>query len=352
MLTDAVDLLIDLIRIPSFSREEAGTADCLTRWFESRDMHPHRKGNNLWLRGADFQPHRPTLLLCSHHDTVRPVASWKGDPFEPVHDGHSITGLGSNDAGASVAAMSVVFAALRGHSSLPFNLVLALTAEEEIAGDGGIVSILRELGQVDLALVGEPTGMQMATAEKGLLVLDCTASGEAGHAARSNGVNAIMRALPDIAWFDQYRFEKNSPVLGEVKMTVTQIAAGTQHNVIPDTCRFVVDVRVTEQYTHEELLEIIRAHVACDVQPRSMRLRPSAIAGEHAIVRAAEDLGIECFGSVTMSDQALLSIPSVKIGPGLSERSHTAGEFVRLQEIEAGISGYLALLQRFAERIA
>lgn len=352
MTEEAVDLLTGLIRIPSFSREEAGTADLLESWFRDRGMEPRRTGNNIWLRTPHFEAGKPSLLLCSHHDTVRPVSTWTGDPFEPrVEDGR-LTGLGSNDAGASAVVLGLIYAALEQRADLPFNLHLALTAEEEIAGAGGLVSILGALGPIDLAIVGEPTGMEMAIAEKGLLVLDCTAHGVAGHAARSDGTNAISIAMRDIAWFEQWRCERESPRLGPLNMTVTQINAGSQHNVIPDRCEFVVDVRVTERYTHEEIVEMIRAHVASDVRPRSMRLRPSSIPDEHPIVRAASALDIPRFGSPTMSDQALMPFPSVKIGPGRSERSHTAEEYVTLEEIATGLRRYLDLIAHYAELTA
>ncbi|MFZ1730098.1 MAG: M20/M25/M40 family metallo-hydrolase [Bacteroidota bacterium] len=350
-LEQAIALLCDLIRTPSFSREEGNTAALLADWFGQRGIAVHRKGNNLWVRGSKHDDLKPTVMLCSHHDTVRPVSSWERDPFEPrVSDG-KITGLGSNDAGGCAAAFCMTFLELHSREDLPFNLLLALSAEEEIAGDGGIISLADELGHIDLAIVGEPTDMKMAVAEKGLLVLDCIAHGVSGHAARSTGVNAISIAMRDIEWIEQYRFAKESRQLGPVKMTVTQINAGTQHNVVPDSCHFVVDVRVTDCYAHEEILATVRQHVKSDVEPRSMRLRPSAVNDDHAIVLAARDLGIECFGSPTMSDQALLKVPSVKIGPGRSERSHTAGEYLLVEELERGLRIYHELLERYAEMI-
>jgi len=352
MTGQVVELICELIRIPSFSREEDGTADLLASWFMERGLKPRRSGNNIMLRTPHFDAGKPSLLLCSHHDTVRPVSTWTDDPFEPRVENGRLTGLGSNDAGASAAVLSLVYTSLAQRADLPFNLHLALTAEEEIAGAGGLTSILDVLGPIDLAIVGEPTGMDMAIAEKGLLVLDCTAHGVAGHAARPDGANAISIAMQDIAWFEQWRCERESPLLGPLNMTVTQINAGSQHNVIPDRCEFVVDVRVTERYTHEEIVDMIRAHISSDVRPRSTRLRPSSIPMEHPIVRAASELNVQLFGSPTMSDQALMPFPSVKIGPGRSERSHTADEYVLLEEISDGLRRYLDLIAHYAELTA
>ncbi|MDT8323580.1 MAG: M20 family metallo-hydrolase [Bacteroidota bacterium] len=347
----AAELLRGLVRIPSFSRQEGRTADYLSDWFSAQGMTVHRQGNNIWMHTRQPDPARPTVMLCSHHDTVRPVASWQRDPFDPGTDAALIYGLGSNDAGAALAAMSVVFTALWERSDLPFNLRLALTAEEEIAGDGGVISILEALPPVALAIVGEPTGMEMAIAEKGLMVLDGTVHGKAGHAARDTGVNAIRLAMQDVAWFHTYVFPRASRLLGPVRMTVTQIQAGTQHNVVPDRCSYVVDIRMTDAYTHEEVLEIVRTHVHADVRPRSTRLRPSAISESHPVVRAAERSGVTRFVSPTMSDQALLPMPSVKLGPGRSERSHTAEEYVTIAELQDGVATYLRLLESYTELI-
>ncbi len=347
----AISLLRDLIQTPSFSREEQDTASLLNLWLSSRGLEVRRSGNNLWVRGAAYSQDKPTVMLCSHHDTVRPVSSWDGDPFDPRLEDGKLIGLGSNDAGGCVVALSMTFLDMHARKDLPFNLLLALSAEEEIAGAGGVASIMDDVGPVAFAIVGEPTDMALAVAEKGLMVLDCTARGVSGHAARSTGINAISIAMRDIAWIEGYRFPRESELLGPVKMTVTQIEAGTQHNVVPDTCRFVVDVRVTDAYAHEEILADLRTHLQSEVQPRSMRLRPSAIDSDHPVVAAAQDLGLRCFASPTMSDQALLSIPSVKIGPGMSERSHTAGEYITIEELERGLKIYKALLERYAEKI-
>jgi acetylornithine deacetylase len=302
-----------------------------------------RDGCNVWVRGGNPDPAAPVLLLNSHLDTVRPASTWTRDPFTPeVKDG-TLYGLGSNDAGAALCAMAAAFLALRD-TDLPFALVYAATAEEEIAGTGGIERALPLIGRVDAAIVGEPTGMQMAVAERGLVVLDCIAHGRAGHAARSTGVNAIELAMRDIEWFRTFRFPRVSALLGDVKMTVTQISAGVQHNVIPEKCSFVVDVRVPDTYTLEEVVETVRAHVVCDAVPRSLRLRSSSIDMAHPLVAAARACGIGTFASPTLSDQARIAAPSVKLGPGLSERSHTADEFITEAEFRAGVDGYIALL--------
>ena len=308
-VVDAIALLRDLISTPSFSRQEDATAALLEHWLQKQALEVRRSRNNVWCLPRHYEEGKPTVLLCSHHDTVRPVATWKRDPFEAVREAGRIYGLGSNDAGGAVAAMCAVFASLQASSGLPFNLVLAITAEEEVAGEAGIASICDSLPRVSLAIVGEPTGMELAVAEKGLMVLDGSARGEAGHAARDTGVNAISVAMRDVQWFESYRFEKESTTLGPVRMSVTQIQSGTQHNVIPDRCDYVVDIRMTDAYTHEEILEIVRSHVSAEVRPRSMRLRPSAIAPDHAIVRAARDLGIACFAS-----------PSVPVAPSARTR--------------------------------
>lgn len=341
---ETTELLKRLISIQSFSREEDGTASAIEDFFQKHTIPTFRSGNNVWARSARFDGNKPTLLLNSHHDTVRPNSDWTRNPFMPVIENGILYGLGSNDAGGALCSLIAAFTALYD-DDLPYNLVIAATAEEEIAGRNGIEALLPKLGTIDAALVGEPTGMQMAIAEKGLLVLDCTALGKSGHAARTTGVNAISAAMRDIEWFHTFHFPVESSMLGPVKMTVTQIQAGTQHNVIPDRCTFVVDVRVTDAYTHEEVLETIRQHTESEVTARSMRLRPSRIADDHPIVVTARKLGIPTFGSPTMSDQALLSMPSVKMGPGMSERSHTADEFITLDELHNGIDTYSTFLQ-------
>jgi acetylornithine deacetylase len=347
MTTDAIALLQRLIATPSFSREEQGTADLIADFLESRGIPVQRKHHNVWAKNRHFDPAKPTVLLNSHHDTVKPNPAYSLDPFTPIEKDGKLYGLGSNDAGAALVSLLAAFLHFYERADMPCNLLIAATAEEEISGTHGIESILPELGDIAVAIVGEPTLMQMAVAEKGLLVLDCIARGEAGHAAREEGVNAIYRALSDIEWFRSYEFPNVSPALGPVKMSVTVIQAGTQHNVVPAECRFTVDVRCTDAYTHEELLDIIRRHVGAEVQPRSLRLRPSSIPVEHPLVQAGLALGWNTYGSPTTSDQALMPFPSIKIGPGDSARSHSADEFVYLHEIEEGIEGYVGLLEHF-----
>ncbi len=353
----AIALLCELIRTPSFSREESATADIVAKWLANKGLAgAHRHGNNVWISNLHFDPAKPTILLCSHHDTVRPSEAWTRDPFDPAIEKGRLYGLGSNDAGASAVSLIAVFRHFFECNDLKYNLILAIVGEEEISGAGGVRSILPELElggdsaparSADFAIVGEPTGMQLAVAERGLMVLDCTAKGRAGHAARDEGDNAIYRALKDIEWFRDYRFPLKSELFGEVKMSVTMISAGVGHNVVPAECRFVVDCRVTERYTNEEVLDIVREHVKCDVTPRSLHLRSSSIALDHPVVHAGISLGLSTFGSPTTSDQvALTAIPSVKIGPGQSARSHSADEYVELAEIEQGIELYINLLEK------
>ncbi len=432
LYTEAVDLLQKLVRVPSFSREEGATAEMLERWLREKlsvasadgcaDEHTegctdgcaadhtddcmakvHRTGNNVWAKNLHFDPTKPTILLCSHHDTVRPTAGYTRDPFDGAIEGAMsealegvlegalggtidegrLWGLGSNDAGASVVSLAAAFRHFYERNDLKYNLLLALVAEEEISGPGGLRSVLPELGlgadcydaddstcpksddlttcghtktgdvavpsgfdADNFAIVGEPTKLNMAIAERGLMVLDCTAHGRSGHAARDEGENAIYLAIKDIEWFRTFRFPRTSPLFGDVKMSVTMISAGTAHNVVPAECRFTVDVRVNEQYTNEEVLSIVRQHVTCDVEPRSMHLRPSSISPDHPIVVAGKSLGITTFGSPTTSDQVVLDIPSAKIGPGDSARSHAADEYVELAEIKQGIDLYIRLLEK------
>lgn len=342
---EAIDLLRALIRTPSFSGEETVTGDLIEQFLTDRGVVTHRKGNNIWAFNRFFDPSRPTILLNSHHDTVKPNPGYTRDPFEPAIESGRLYGLGSNDAGGCLVSLIAVFLYWYQSPHLLYNVCLAATAEEEISGKQGIESILSELGPLDFALVGEPTGMQLAIAEKGLMVLDCVVTGQAGHAARDEGDNAIYRALEDIRWFREYRFPKVSTLTGPVKMSVTMIHAGSQHNVVPATCTYVVDVRVNELYRNEEILDTIREHVQATVEPRSVRLRSSSISVEHPIVQAGIALGLRTYGSPTLSDQALLDIPSLKIGPGDSARSHSADEFIGIDEIHQGIRIYHHLLE-------
>lgn len=338
-------LLKELIATPSFSREEDQTAGIITRFLGIRDVEHSRVGNNVFARNVAYDPQKPTILLNSHHDTVRPNREYTIDPFKPTEVGDKLFGLGSNDAGGSLVALIATFLHFYRRTDLSFNLLLAASAEEEVSGHEGIERLLPLLGPVEAAIVGEPTQMQMAIAEKGLLVLDCMASGKAGHAARNEGDNAIYRALRDIQWFSEYSFPKVSDLLGPVKMSVTVIQTENRaHNVVPAQCSFVADVRVNELYTFEEILVTIRSHVASEVTPRSLRMRSSLIAPEHPLVGAGLALGRKCYGSPTTSDKALMPFPALKMGPGDSARSHTADEYILLSEIREGIELYIALL--------
>jgi acetylornithine deacetylase len=340
---DAVDLLKQMIRIPSFSREENEVADMLEKYIAAQGLHVHRKGNNLWVESLEFSDTKPTILLNSHIDTVKPVSGWELNPFEAVEQDGRLYGLGSNDAGASVACLLHAFFSLI-QKPQDYNLVFLASCEEEVSGKNGIEYVLPDIPRPAFAIVGEPTGMQPAIAEKGLMVLDCVAKGEAGHAAREEGVNAIYKAMKDIEWFRTYKFANESNLLGPVKMTVTMINAGTQHNVVPDECRFVVDIRSNELYNNQELYDIIRKHVDCEVTARSFRLNSSRIALENPFVERAVIMGRKPYGSPTLSDQALMHFPSVKMGPGESSRSHTANEYIELNEIREAIEYYIKLL--------
>ncbi|MDR0811717.1 MAG: M20 family metallo-hydrolase [Paludibacter sp.] len=339
----AVDLLKHLISIPSISRDEKAAADFLENFLIAEGYETNRKGNNLWLLSPAFDTAKPTILLNSHIDTVKPVADWKREPFTPVVENGKLYGLGSNDAGASLVSLLFAYFKLIAVQQ-PYNLIFAASAEEEISGENGMRCLLNELPEIDFAVVGEPTEMQVAIAEKGLMVLDCVARGRAGHAARNEGENALYKAITDIEWFRSFEFEKKSALLGAVKMSVTQIAAGTQHNVIPDRCTFVVDIRSNELYTNEEILQIVRQNVSCEVTPRSVRLNSSKTPENHPFLLRAKDLCLQFFGSPTLSDQSLMPFPSVKIGVGASSRSHTADEFIFIEEINKAIDLYFKLL--------
>lgn len=343
---EALSLLRQLIAIPSFSREEQRTADLLETFISGYGLQVFRKANNVWVYNRYFQDNRPTILLNSHHDTVKPVSAYTLNPFDPLIKEGKLYGLGSNDAGGALVSLLMAFLHFQGHRDLAYNLVFVASAEEEISGTEGIVSVLPDLGKIDFAIVGEPTGMHPAIAEKGLLVLDCIASGRASHAAHENPDNAIVRAIRDIEWLHNYTFGKVSSWLGEVKMNVTMIESGTQHNVIPDQCRFTVDIRSTEVYNNQEILDIVRQHVHSRVTPRSLRLNPSFIPVEHPFVQAGIALGRRPYGSPTISDQALIPVPSLKLGPGDSLRSHTADEYLFLEELKTGISLYIKMLSK------
>lgn len=343
LLSEAVGLLKSLISIPSFSREEEAVADYLQNYIESIGIETRRKGNNIICVAPMFDLRKPTILLNSHIDTVKPVNGWRKDPFSPTEENGKLYGLGSNDAGASVVTLFQVYQEL-SKTEQSYNLIFVASCEEEVSGKEGIESVLSELPPITLGIVGEPTEMHPAIAEKGLMVLDVVSYGKAGHAARNEGVNAIYKALDDISWFKDFKFDKESPMLGPVKMSVTQINAGTQHNVIPDRCSFVVDIRSNELYSNEDLYNTIRKNVKSDVKARSFRLNSSHISEDHPIVKRAVKMGRNPFGSPTLSDQALMPFPSVKMGPGKSSRSHTADEYILISEIEEAIEIYLKLL--------
>lgn len=343
----AIELLKHLISIPSFSREENETAALIASFMEKEGIHVNRKGNNVWALNAAFSKDKPTILLNSHHDTVKPNVAYTRDPFEPAEVDDKIYGLGSNDAGGCIVSLLACFMHLNKQADLKYNLVFAASAEEEISGAGGIESLLPELPPIEFAIVGEPTEMELAIAERGLMVIDCISKGRAGHAAREEGENAVYEATRDIEWFRTYRFAKVSPLLGPVKMTVTVVeTANKTHNIVPSECRFVVDIRVNELYNFEEILREIRANVQSGINPRSMRLKSSLISRDHPLVKAGLVIGRSCYGSPTTSDKALMPFPALKMGPGDSARSHMADEFIYTEEIMGGISGYIQILNK------
>ncbi|HEY4205955.1 MAG TPA: M20 family metallo-hydrolase [Puia sp.] len=342
---EALGLLRQLIAIPSFSKEEDKTADLIEGFLRSKDIPAKRLQNNIWAKNRHFDPAKPTLLLNSHHDTVKPNKAYTLDPFSPIEKDGKLFGLGSNDAGGPLVSLIATFIYFYDRTGLQYNIVLAVTAEEEISGHNGIELLVPELGPIDWGIVGEPTQMQLAVAEKGLLVLDCITHGKAGHAAREEGENAIYKAIRDIEWFHTYHFPKISDLLGPVKMSVTVIQTDNKaHNVVPSQCHFVVDVRVNELYTFEEILAIIREAVSCEVTPRSLRMRSSSIPLDHPVVQSGIRMGKKCYGSPTTSDKALMPFPTLKTGPGDSARSHTADEYIYLKEIEEGIESYIRLI--------
>jgi len=339
----ATDLLCRLVQTPSLSREEDAVADIIEGFLENKGFAPTRKHNNVWARiesGQDL----PVILLNSHMDTVKAVEGWSMDPFKAIIKNDCVHGLGSNDAGASLAALMACFIYLSEQENLPYNIVFAASAEEEISGKNGISSILNDLGPIDLAVVGEPTGMKMAVAEKGLMVIDCMATGKSAHVSHGSTNNAIYNAMKDLEWIRNYSFEKESEQLGAVQMQVTLINSGYQHNIVPDRCSFVLDVRSNEMYSNREIHEIIQDHLESKAVPRSFRLNSSSLHLEHPVVKKGLSLGLEYFGSSTLSDQALMPFESIKIGPGDSARSHTADEYIKISELHEGISTYIELL--------
>ena len=342
----AITLLKQLIATPSFSKEEDNTADILEQFLESKGVHTNVFLKNIWAKNKYFDERKGSILLNSHHDTVKPNKGYTLDPFTPVIKDGKLFGLGSNDAGGPLVSLISTFLYYYDKPDLKYNLILAATAEEEISGHNGIEALLPRLGNMEFGIVGEPTQMQMAVAEKGLMVLDCVAKGKAGHAAREEGENSIYNAIKDIAWFQSYKFDKVSDLLGAMKMSVTVIETENKaHNVVPAHCKFVVDTRVNELYTFEEVLQVIKSNVQCDIQPRSTRLRSTSIPLDHPLIKSGIAIGRSYYGSPTTSDKALMSFPTLKMGPGDSARSHTADEYIYVDEVKEGIELYVRLLE-------
>lgn len=347
LILEAISLLKSLIKTPSFSSEEHHTALLIESWFQDSDISFNRTNNNIWAINKYFDETKPTLLLNSHHDTVRPNNGYTKDPFDPIINAGKLYGLGSNDAGGCLVSLLATFSFFYHHKNLKYNLVMVASAEEESSGENGLNSMLSIIPEISVAIIGEPTLMQLAIAEKGLIVFDAKVIGTPGHAAHKNDDNAIYNSIEVLKWFQEYTFEKHSESLGDVKMTVTQIQAGKQHNAIPSEVTLVVDVRVNDRYSNKEIAEILENESPCStIVPRSLRLNSSSISVEHDLIKAGLELGRETYGSPTLSDQSVLSCPSLKLGPGDSRRSHTADEFIYLQEIEEGITLYIKLLEK------
>lgn len=350
---EAVELLKKLIATPSISRDETAAADVLEAYMAEKGLNPQRQGNNVWCFSPLTPEGGPVILLNAHIDTVKPVAGWQHDPFTPVIEDDKLYGLGGNDCGGGLVSLLMTYMGLIGKPTSPIqpinpiNLIFLASCEEEVSGKNGIESVLPLLPKIDFAIVGEPTGMQPAIAEKGLMVIDAVAHGKAGHAARNEGDNAIYHAMKDIQWLSEWQFPKQSELLGPVKQTVTIVNAGTQHNVIPDTCTFTIDVRSNECYTNEEIFAFFQEHLTSELKARSFRLSSSKIDVEHPFVQACIKEGLKPFGSPTLSDQALMRFPSLKLGPGESSRSHTADEYIKISEIDHAISLYTKLLSNF-----
>ncbi|AZQ44347.1 M20 family metallo-hydrolase [Nonlabens ponticola] len=343
---EAIELLKSLIQTPSFSEEEDKTADLIADWLINHQVEVKRDRNNIWATNKHFEEGKPTLLLNSHHDTVKPNKAYTRDPFTATVENDRLYGLGSNDAGGCLVSLLATFVHFYDHQHLNYNLVIVASAEEENSGTNGLCSMLDIIPHIDVAVVGEPTQMHLAVAEKGLVVFDAVVTGTASHAAHPNDDNAIYNTIPVLEWFKNFAFAKASLVLGPVKMTVTQINAGVQHNAIPSQVELVIDVRVNDAYSNQEIADILTAESPCDsIIPRSLRLNSSSIPLDHDIVKAGIALGRETYGSPTLSDQAVLTCPSVKLGPGLSQRSHTADEFIYVSEIVEGIEIYREILE-------
>jgi acetylornithine deacetylase len=347
VLDEAINLLSKLIETPSFSKEETKTADILEHFFRSKNIPVKRHLNNIWVVNKYFDARKPTILLNSHHDTVKPNKAYTLDPFKAITKDNKLFGLGSNDAGGCLVSLISTFLHFYESVNLKYNLIFAASAEEEISGPNGVQALLPYLGKIEFGIVGEPTLMQMAVAEKGLIVLDCVSHGKAGHAARNEGINALYAALPDIDWLKSAKFAKVSPLLGPVKLSVTHIETENKaHNVVPATCHFTVDVRYNELYTPEEIINEIRKNIKAEIRVRGLKIKSTSIPYDHPIVKAGSELGRITYGSPTTSDKALMDFPVLKMGPGDSARSHTADEFIYINEIEEGIDMYIKLLNK------
>jgi acetylornithine deacetylase len=343
-VNDAVELLKELIATPRASRNETEAADVMEQRMAQWGLNPQREANNLWAISDNFNKAKQTILLNAHIDTVKPVKTWTRDPYKPEIIDDKLFGIGANDCGGGLVTLLQVFRILKGRE-LPFNLIYLASAEEEVSGKDGVERVLPLLPKIDVAIVGEPTGMQPAIAEKGLMVIDGYTKGVSGHAARNEGVNAIYKALDDLVWLRDYKFRKESPLLGFSKMTVTQVESGTQHNVIPDSLHFVIDVRTNEYYQNEFVFSFLQKHMQNSIlKARSFRLHSSSIPTDHPLVKRCVKLGMKPFGSPTLSDQALMPFPSFKLGPGESSRSHSANEFIRISEIERALDTYLKII--------
>ena len=341
----AKQLLIDLINTPSFSGEEDGTANLIEVFFKNQGVSYQRDQHNVWAVNEDFDKEKPSILLNSHHDTVKPNKGYTRNPHMAAIEEGKIFGLGSNDAGGCLVSLMATFCHFYSKKNLNYNLILLASAEEENSGKNGIRSMVPKLPEINFAIIGEPTLMNLAIAEKGLLVLDCYAHGTAGHAAHSRGDNSIYKAMKAIQWFESFKLPRISETLNDTKMTVTQIEAGSQHNVVPATCHFVVDIRVNDLYSNKEVLDLVKEHVDVTVKERSLNLNSSSIAKDHEVVLSGISIGREVYGSPTLSDQSNLSCPSLKLGPGDSLRSHTADEFIYENEIDEGIELYIKILK-------
>lgn len=347
---EALALLKQLISIPSFSEEEDETAAAIDQWLQKFGVETKRQYNNIYAFNKYYDESKPNLLLNSHHDTVKPNSAYTKDPFNPHIEDGKLYGLGSNDAGGALCSLLATFVHFYKRNDLPYNIIMSATAEEEDAGDKSISALLPILPEIEVAIVGEPTLMQLAIAEKGLVVFEGKVEGTPSHAAHPNDNNSIYKTIAVLEWFKNYKFNKVSEVLGPVKMTVTQINAGSQHNVVPGHVDLVIDTRVNDCYTNEEINEILQNEAPCQLTPRSLNLGSSSISIDHPLVQSGIALGRETYGSPTLSDQAELSCQSLKLGPGDSTRSHSANEFIYVREVEEGVDLYIRILEGFLKK--